>query len=114
LTIFGEKIGVFLKKQCYDQNFELFAFVLSHKRHFFRKKNLRKYLKNHNIGPWTSDLRLVVLGGVHHVDGWEAVPAALALPVPRVQDGHHSRRKKDEHFTGENRGSAFNITNKAF
>jgi hypothetical protein len=51
LTIFGEKIGVFLKNQCYDQNFALFAFVLSQKRQFFRKKNLRKYLKNHNIGP---------------------------------------------------------------
>jgi hypothetical protein len=31
-TIFGEKIGVFLKYQCYDQNFALFSFVLSEKR----------------------------------------------------------------------------------
>jgi hypothetical protein len=36
LTIFGEKIGVFLKNQCYDQNFAYFSFVLSQKRHFFR------------------------------------------------------------------------------
>jgi hypothetical protein len=31
----GEKIGVFLKKQCYDQNFALFSSVLSQKRRFF-------------------------------------------------------------------------------
>jgi hypothetical protein len=34
--IFGEKIGVFLKKQCYDQIFAKFSFVLSKKRQFFR------------------------------------------------------------------------------
>jgi hypothetical protein len=27
LTIFGEKIGVFLQNQCYDQNFALSSFV---------------------------------------------------------------------------------------
>jgi hypothetical protein len=36
LTIFGEKIGVFLKNQCYDQNFAYFSFVMSQKRQFFR------------------------------------------------------------------------------
>jgi hypothetical protein len=35
-TIFGEKIGVFLKNQCYDQNFAEFSFVLIQKRQFFR------------------------------------------------------------------------------
>jgi hypothetical protein len=36
ITIFGEKMGVFLKNQCYDQNFAQFSFVLSQKRQFFR------------------------------------------------------------------------------
>jgi hypothetical protein len=31
LTIFGEKNGVFLKNQCYDQNFASYSFVLSQK-----------------------------------------------------------------------------------
>jgi hypothetical protein len=31
----AEKIGVFLKNQCYDQNFAYFSFVLSQKRQFF-------------------------------------------------------------------------------
>jgi hypothetical protein len=30
-----EKIGGFLKCQCYDQNFAKFSFALSQKRHFF-------------------------------------------------------------------------------
>jgi hypothetical protein len=37
LQIFGEKNGVFLKNQCYDQFFSKFGFVLSQKRHFFAK-----------------------------------------------------------------------------
>jgi hypothetical protein len=37
LTIFGEKIGVYLKNQCYDQIFEKFSFVLSQKHQFFRR-----------------------------------------------------------------------------
>jgi hypothetical protein len=48
-TIFVAKIGVFLKNQCYDQNFALFSFVLSPKRQFFRWIFWRKYLKNQNI-----------------------------------------------------------------
>jgi hypothetical protein len=43
ITIFGdffqfsaEKIGVFLKYQCYDQIILKFGFVLSKKRQFFR------------------------------------------------------------------------------
>jgi hypothetical protein len=35
LTIFGEKIGVFLKNQCYDQNFAYFCFVLSQNGNIF-------------------------------------------------------------------------------
>jgi hypothetical protein len=31
----AKKIGVFLKNQCYDQNFAYFSFVLSQKGHFF-------------------------------------------------------------------------------
>jgi hypothetical protein len=50
-TIFCEKIGVFLKNQCYDQNFALFTFVFESKRKFFRWIFWRKYFKNHNIGP---------------------------------------------------------------
>jgi hypothetical protein len=34
-TIFGEKIGVFLKNQCYDQNFAKISFVLSKKTPIF-------------------------------------------------------------------------------
>jgi hypothetical protein len=52
ITIFGEKIGVFLKKQCFDQNFAQFSFVLSQKRNFFRRIIRQKYFKNQNIGPW--------------------------------------------------------------
>jgi hypothetical protein len=51
LPIFGEKIGVFLKNKCYDQNFALFSFVLSQK-HQFLPILWRKYFKNRNIGPW--------------------------------------------------------------
>jgi hypothetical protein len=53
LPIFGEKIGVFLKNQCYDQNFAYFSFVLRQKRQIFRWIFWRKYLINHNIGPWS-------------------------------------------------------------
>jgi hypothetical protein len=35
LSIFGEKIGVFLKNPYYDLNFAQFSFVLSQKRQFF-------------------------------------------------------------------------------
>jgi hypothetical protein len=35
LTIFGGKIGVFFKNQCYVQNFAYFSFVLSQKHQFF-------------------------------------------------------------------------------
>jgi hypothetical protein len=38
LPISDKQFGVFLKNQCYDQNFALFAFDLSQKRQFFRKK----------------------------------------------------------------------------
>jgi hypothetical protein len=34
LPIFGEKFGVFLKIQCYDEKFAQFSFVLSQKRQF--------------------------------------------------------------------------------
>jgi hypothetical protein len=48
---FSAKNAVFLKNQCYDQNFEKFSFVLSRKRQFFRRIFQQKYFKNHNIGP---------------------------------------------------------------
>jgi hypothetical protein len=51
ITIFCEKIGVFLICQCYDQLFSKFSFVLSQKRQFFRKFFRQKYLKIHNTGP---------------------------------------------------------------
>jgi hypothetical protein len=35
ITIFGEKIGVFLKNQCCDKIFAQFSFVSSQKRQFF-------------------------------------------------------------------------------
>jgi hypothetical protein len=37
LTIFCEKIGVFLKNQCYDQILAYFISVLRQKRHFRQK-----------------------------------------------------------------------------
>jgi hypothetical protein len=49
----AKKIGVFLKYQCYDQLFSKFSFVLRQKRQFFLKNFRRKYLKNHNIGPYS-------------------------------------------------------------
>jgi hypothetical protein len=47
VTILGEKICVFLKKECYDQCFALFRFVLSKKRQFlshFLCENIHKIL----------------------------------------------------------------------
>jgi hypothetical protein len=46
--IFGEKIGVFLKYQCYDQIFSKFTFVLSQKR-IFSAIFLKIKIKNKNI-----------------------------------------------------------------
>jgi hypothetical protein len=43
LPIFGEKIGVFLKNQCYNHFFKKIGLVLSQKRQFFRKIFLQKY-----------------------------------------------------------------------
>jgi hypothetical protein len=45
LTIFGEKIGGFLKNKCYDQNFAKFSFILSQKRQFFRWIFRRNFFK---------------------------------------------------------------------
>jgi hypothetical protein len=43
---------VFLKNQCYDQNFAYFSFVLSQKRQIFSLNFSAKiFLKNHIIGP---------------------------------------------------------------
>jgi hypothetical protein len=50
---FRQKIGGFFKNQCYDQNFALFSFILSQKRQYFCWIFRRKYLKNHNVGPWS-------------------------------------------------------------
>jgi hypothetical protein len=51
LVIFGKKIGVFLKNQCYDQIFALFSLVLSTKRQFFAKIFGENIFKNNYIGP---------------------------------------------------------------
>jgi hypothetical protein len=51
LPIFGEKIVVFLKNQCYDQSLAKTGCSLSKKRQHFRQMFWRKYLKNDNIGP---------------------------------------------------------------
>jgi hypothetical protein len=49
-TIFGEKIGVFLKYQCYDQLFQNLA-LFGVKNANFLLNFLAKIFKNHNIGP---------------------------------------------------------------
>jgi hypothetical protein len=41
----------FLKNQCYDHFFRKITFCLGQKRRFFRQIFLRKFLKNHDIGP---------------------------------------------------------------
>jgi hypothetical protein len=82
LTIFGEKIGVFLKNQCYDQNFAYFSFVLSQKCQFFRQIFWRKYLKNHNIGPRIANLfsqRIIA-----HLKAW----APKFKPLTKVNQTH--------------------------
>jgi hypothetical protein len=60
LRFLAKKIGVFLKNQCYDQNFAQFSFVLSKKRQYFRRIIRQKYFKNHNIGPWCPKLQVLV------------------------------------------------------
>jgi hypothetical protein len=50
---FRRKIVVFLENQCYNQNFAYFSFVLSQIHQLFRWIFRRKYLKNHNIRPWS-------------------------------------------------------------
>jgi hypothetical protein len=58
LPIFGdicqfsaEKIGVFLRQQCYDQILAKTGSSLSKKLQYFCKIFLQKYLKNRDIGP---------------------------------------------------------------
>jgi hypothetical protein len=53
ITIFGKKIGVFLKYQCYDQLLQNLALFWVKNANFFRKNFRRKYFKNNNIGPWS-------------------------------------------------------------
>jgi hypothetical protein len=43
--IFGEKIGVFLEYQCYDQLFSKFSFVLSQKTPIFSQNFSAKIFK---------------------------------------------------------------------
>jgi hypothetical protein len=50
---FRQKIFAFLKNQCYDSIFARFSFAMSQKRQLFCRFFRRKYLKNHNIGPWS-------------------------------------------------------------
>jgi hypothetical protein len=42
---FWQIIAVFLKKQCYDQNFAKFSFILSQKRPFFAEFFCEKNFK---------------------------------------------------------------------
>jgi hypothetical protein len=51
LPIFGEKNGVLLENQCYDQLWSKTSSILSKIRHFFGKC-FGEIKKNHNIGPW--------------------------------------------------------------
>jgi hypothetical protein len=51
LPIFGEKIDVFLKNQCYDPILTKSRSSLGKKRQYFRPIFRRKYFKNRNIGP---------------------------------------------------------------
>jgi leucyl aminopeptidase len=49
---FRQKIGVFLKNQCYDPNFAKSSSILNKNGNFLHQIFRRKYLKNHNMGPW--------------------------------------------------------------
>jgi hypothetical protein len=49
---FGVKNGVLSKTNVMIKFLQQLAVVLSKKRQYFRKTFRRKYLKNHNIGPW--------------------------------------------------------------
>jgi hypothetical protein len=53
LTIFGEKIGVFLKNQCYEQIFAKTSSSLSKNANFSPKRSGENIFLNHNIGPGT-------------------------------------------------------------
>jgi hypothetical protein len=58
----AKKLVVFFKKkQCYNQNFAYFSFVLSQKRQLFRWIFRQKYLKNHNIGPCSKAAKCIGL-----------------------------------------------------
>jgi hypothetical protein len=46
ITIFGEKVGVFLINQCYDQIFAQVSFDLSQKRHVFRHFLVKEFKKS--------------------------------------------------------------------
>jgi hypothetical protein len=48
----AKKLCVFLKNQCYAQIFAKNSSSLS-KKAIFHRKIRRKYLKNHNICPWS-------------------------------------------------------------
>jgi hypothetical protein len=52
LPIFSEKIGVFLKNQCYDHFLCKITFCASQKRRFY-SPNFSANKKNHNIDPWS-------------------------------------------------------------
>jgi hypothetical protein len=49
----AKKLAFFLNTNVMINFFQKFSFVLSQKRQFFRKIFRQKYLKNHNIGPWS-------------------------------------------------------------
>jgi hypothetical protein len=57
VPIFGEKIGVFLKNQCYDQYFSKTSSSLSKKTPIFSPIFWRKYLNKsrHLLYVWLSE-----------------------------------------------------------
>jgi hypothetical protein len=46
IIIFCEKIGAFLKKQCYDQNFAKFSFILRKNVYFLLNFSAKIFLKS--------------------------------------------------------------------
>jgi hypothetical protein len=100
---FRQKIGVFLKYQCYDQLFSKFSFVLSQKRQFC-KNFRRKYFKNHNIGPWSPWLRetdrewpdqLLGIWGIH-IDFNDLFHSTFSLKTQRKIINQYETCKLDE------------------
>jgi hypothetical protein len=68
LPIFGEKIAFFSKNNVTIIFFQKLAVVSAKNANILDKFFLRKYLKNHNIGPWViCRFEMRILGGKN---GW--------------------------------------------